>query len=196
MVTVLLFPSVLGVRAGITDTAERLRAAGHDVRVVDVLEGRTFDDYEPAMSHQRSLPDGQLHALATTALEEVSGPFVTVGFSSGCALAEWSAAQRPRGVRGVVLVGGALPMQYVEASWPSGVPAQTHATRNDPFDDGPEVAAEFRSDVEAAGGDVEVFTYDGSGHLFNDPSLPAEFQPADAEQFYDRLLELVARWPE
>lgn len=196
MVTVLLFPSVLGVRAGITDTAERLRAAGHDVRVVDVLEGRTFDDYEPAMSHQRSLPDEQLHAVATAALDDVSGPFVTVGFSSGCALAEWSAAQRPGDVRGVVLVCGALPMQYVEASWPPGVAAQTHATRDDPFDDGPEISAEFRSDVEAAGGEVEVFTYDGSGHLFNDPSLPAEFQPADAEQLHARLVEFVARWPE
>lgn len=193
MTTVLLFPSVLGVRAGITDTAERLSAAGHDVRVVDVLEGRTFEDYEPAMAHQREISDEARHAAVASALDDVEGALCTVGFSSGCELAEWAAAQRPGDARGVVLVGGAIPMHYVAADWPAGVPAQTHSSGDDPFDDGPEVAAEFRRDVESAGGSVETFTYDGSGHLFNDPSLAAEFHRDAAELFYDRLLEFVGR---
>ena len=41
MAQVLLFPSVLGVRQGITDLAEALTAAGHSVTTVDHLEGVT-----------------------------------------------------------------------------------------------------------------------------------------------------------
>lgn len=193
MSDIVLFHSVLGVRAGITDTAERLRAAGHAVEVVDLLERRTFDGYDEAIAHDRAQDGAARQAAAEAGAARVSGPFYAVGFSSGCFLAEWVASQRPDDVRGVVLVGGAIPMQYVEAAWPSGVPAQAHATQGDPFDDGPEVAAEFRADVESAGGAVEVFTYPGKGHLFNDPSLADEFQPEDAETFYERLLAFVGR---
>lgn len=193
MADILLFHSVLGVRAGITETADRLRASGHSVEVVDVLDGRTFDDYEAAIAHDRAQDGAAQRAAAEAAAARVSGAFHAVGFSSGCFLAEWVASQRPDDARGVVLVGGAIPMQYVEAAWPPGVPAQTHATEGDPFDDGPEVAAEFRADVEQASGTVEAFTYPGTGHLFNDPSLEAEFQPQDAELFYERLLEFVGR---
>lgn len=193
MATVLVFPSVLGVRDGITDTVDVLTAAGHGARVVDVLEGRTFDDYEPAMAHQSTVADDHRQAVTGSALAEVSGPFFTVGFSSGCFLAEWAAAQRPGDARGVVLVGGALPMEWVEAPWPAGVPAQTHACAEDPFDDGPEVAAQFRRDVEAAGGSVEEFTYPGQGHLFNEPAFSSEYDPVAATAFYDALAEFVGR---
>jgi len=49
MTTVVLFHSVLGVRQGVLDAAERLRQDGHEVLVVDLYDGRTFDDYPPAM---------------------------------------------------------------------------------------------------------------------------------------------------
>lgn len=173
----------------------RLEAAGHDVRVVDVLEGRTFDDYDEAIAHHESLTTELRHEITSRALEQLSGPFFTLGFSSGCQLAEWAAAQRPEAVRGVVLVGGALPMEWVGGDWPAGVTAQTHAMREDPFDDGPEIAAEFRADVEAAGGTVEAFTYDGSGHLFNDPTLPEEYDSAATESFYGALVTFVSTTP-
>lgn len=193
MVSVLVFPSVLGVLPGIRDTVDVLEAAGHDVSVVDVLDGRTFDDYEPAMVHHRSLDQGDVQERARQALAEIRGPLATVGFSAGCVLAEWSAAQRPDDAVGVVLVGGALPMEWVEATWPAGVPAQTHAGTDDPFDDGPEVAARFRSDVEGTGGSVEAFTYEGAGHLFNEPTLSEEFDERATVAFYDRLAGFLSR---
>ena len=63
----------------------------------------------------------------------------------------------------------------------------------DPFDDGPEVAAQFRRDVEAAGGSVEEFTYPGQGHLFNEPAFSSEYDPVAATAFYDALAEFVGR---
>jgi len=43
MTTVVLFHSVLGVRRGELDAADRLRAGGHDVLVPDLYDGRVFD---------------------------------------------------------------------------------------------------------------------------------------------------------
>src|SRR5918997_1104856 len=40
---VALFHSVLGARPGMIEAAERLRAAGHEVKVVDQYDGRVFD---------------------------------------------------------------------------------------------------------------------------------------------------------
>ena len=48
MTNIALFHSVLGVRPGVALAADRLRAAGHDVLVVDQYEGRVFDDYDEA----------------------------------------------------------------------------------------------------------------------------------------------------
>jgi len=48
MTNIALFHSVLGVRPGVAAAADRLRAAGHDVLVVDQYEGRVFDDYDEA----------------------------------------------------------------------------------------------------------------------------------------------------
>jgi dienelactone hydrolase len=50
MTTIALFPSVLGVRRGVLDAAERLRGDGHEVLVADLYDGRTFDDYPPRRS--------------------------------------------------------------------------------------------------------------------------------------------------
>lgn len=194
MTDILLFPSVLGVRTGVTDTADRLRAAGHRVEVVDLLDGRTFDDYEPALAHQKSLDGNAQEAEALTRSRVVGGPFVAVGFSSGAALAMYVATQRPDDVRGVVAMGGAIPTKYLgdgTTPWPAGVPAQEHMGEHDDFDDGPEVRAEFVADVEKAGATPELFRYDGGGHLFNEPGLPGEHDPAAAELFYTRLLAFV-----
>jgi len=48
MTDIALFHSVLGVRPGVTEAADRLRAASHDVLVVDQYDGQTFDDYDEA----------------------------------------------------------------------------------------------------------------------------------------------------
>lgn len=192
MTDILLFPSVLGVRAGVTETAERLRAAGHRVEVVDVLDGTTFDSYEPALA--RAQADGD--AREVTALERsrvVDGPFVAVGFSSGGGLAMHVAVRRPDDARGVVVMGSAMPLQYVGGgAWPPGVPVQEHIGDHDDFDDGPEVRAEFTADVGRAGVTPEFFTYADSGHLFNEPGLAGEHNDAAAEEFYARLLAFVA----
>jgi dienelactone hydrolase len=195
MTDILLFPSVLGARAGVTETADRLRAAGHRVEVVDVLDGRTFDSYEPALAHQEATDGDAREALALERSRVVAGPFHALGFSAGGGLAMYVATQRPDDVRGVAVMGSAMPVKYLgdgTAPWPDGVPVQEHVGDHDAFDDGPEVRAELVADVERAGATPELFRYPDSGHLFNEPGLPAEHNPRAAEELYARLLAFVA----
>lgn len=192
MVQVLLFPSVLGVRRGVTDLADALTSVGHSVTVVDHLEGVTFDDYEPAMARSQELGFPAQMAFALEATKGVTSPFVAIGFSNGAGMAQWIAAQRPQDALGVVMVGGGLPMRFLEATWPPGVPGQVHVTSEDPFHaEDKQFDGELEDDVERAGGEYTFVEYQGGGHLFNDPSLPAEYQPREAEIFTRRVLEFV-----
>ncbi len=46
--------------------------------------------------------------------------------------------------------------------------------------------------VRAAGAPLEVFDYPGDGHLFTDPSLPAEYDEAATAQLWERVLRFCA----
>ena len=67
MAHVVLVHSVLGIRPGILDAAERLRAAGHEVLVPDLFEGRVFDTYDPAMAYA----EGEVGHAVTDKLDDV-----------------------------------------------------------------------------------------------------------------------------
>ncbi len=191
MAHILLFPSVLGVRRGVTDLAETLTAAGHSVTTIDILDGETFEDYAAASARSQEIG---FPAQMATALERTKGepPFVAVGFSNGAGMAQWIASQRPDDVRGVVMIGGGMPMRFLEATWPPGVPGQVHVTAEDPFhEEDKQFDDELEDDVERAGGEYTFVEYQGAGHLFNDPSLPREYQPDEARILTRRVLEFV-----
>lgn len=100
-------------------------------------------------------------------------------------MAEYVATQRQVGA--VLMLSGALPLDVIGATaWPSDVPAQIHYTIDDPFrrQDGIDALV---AQIRASGSPVEVFDYDGPGHLFTDPSR-AEYQPAEAEVLWRRVL--------
>ena len=188
MTTVALFHSVLGVRQGVLDAAERLRQDGHDVLVVDLFDGRTFDDYPPGMSFAWDELGPQV--LMGRAVEGLPGGFVSAGFSLGCVMAVHVATQRT--VSSVLMIAGAIPVSALgdDVRWPAGVPAQTHSTLTDPWRDKDELDQTV-TDVTAGGGTIEVFDYPGSGHLFTDPTLPAEYDPVATEAFWSRVLPFV-----
>ena len=191
MSKVALFPSVLGVRAGVLDAAERLRTDGHDVLVVDLYRGRSFDDYEPAMAHaEEELGHAELMRRAREAVADLPDGFVAAGFSLGCVMAVHVATQHA--VSGVLMIGGAIPASALgsDARWPAGVPAQTHSTLDDPWRE-QDMIDQAVLDVQSAGGVLEVFDYPGTGHLFTDASLPAEYDPVGTELLWSRVLPFV-----
>ncbi len=82
MTHVALFHSVLGVRPGILDAAERLREAGHHVQVVDQYDGRVFDDYDEAIAFAEAIGYDELMRRAAAAVETLPDGFVAAGFSN------------------------------------------------------------------------------------------------------------------
>lgn len=192
MATIALFHSVLGVRDGVRDAAALLTDHGHDVRVVDQYDGRTFDDYHEASAHAESIGFPALMQLAVEATADLSAPFVVAGFSNGAGMAEHVAASRPGDVAGVLLLSGTLPLEMIGAKWPAGVPAQIHYTLDDPFRS-QEWLESVATSVQEAGGQVEVFDYPGAGHVFTDASKVDEFQPDEAKLLWERVLDFLAR---
>lgn len=190
MTTVVLFHSVLGIRRGEHDAAERLRADGHHVLVPDLLEGRVFDDYEPAMAWSQSLGDGRLFERGLAAVADVPDGFVVGGFSQGSSVAVCVATRRA--VSGVLQLSGLNPVGWFgdDAAWPAGVSSQSHQTLGDPFRED-EVTEQAVRDVSGAGGTLALFDYPGTGHLFTDPTLPAEHDPDSTELLWSRVLPFV-----
>jgi dienelactone hydrolase len=189
--TIALFHSVLGVRPGILYAAELLRSRGHDVRVVDQYDGKVFDDYEPAMAYVEEVRFPALMAKALELTADLPAEFVAAGFSNGGGMAEFVAASRP-GARGVLMLSGALDPAEIGVTWPRGVPAQVHYTVADRFRQQEGIDAVVAA-VEAAGASVEAFDYRGSGHLFADPSMTDEYQPAEAKLMWSRVFEFLER---
>lgn len=189
MTSIALFHSVLGVRAGIKDAAARLRNAGHTVTVIDQYDGKSFNDYESAGAYAAEVGFPELMRRALEGVAPLPDGFAVVGFSNGGGMATHVAVNRP--ISRAVLCSGALPLERIGAQqWPTGVPAQLHYTAGDPFKTPGSVESVMRS-VNDAEATAEYFQYPGAGHLFTDPELANEFDPAATEQFWNHLTRFL-----
>jgi dienelactone hydrolase len=191
MSDVLLFHSVLGLRAGVLEAADRLRAAGHTVHTPDFSAGRTFDEYPPAFEWLESIggiPD--VIARTTAAVSDLPRDLVYAGFSLGGLPAELLAATRP-GAKGLILLHTAIPLDGFEVQeWPATVPVQVHFATADPYRDRAELQS-FEASVRASGAPYEQFDYQGSGHLFTDQTLLDEYDQESAELLFSRVLAFL-----
>jgi dienelactone hydrolase len=186
MARIALFHSVLGVRPGVLDAAARLRAAGHDVEVVDQYDGRAFDDYTTASAFAEGLGYAPLMEAALRSVEHLPDGFIAAGFSNGGGMSEYVACNRA--VAGVLMLSGAAPLELLGlAAWPGGVAGQIHYTRDDPFRRQASIdsVAQAMRDAHAP---LERFDYPGAGHLFTDASLPDEYDADSAELLWQRVL--------
>lgn len=190
MATIALFHSVLGVRPGLLELADALRAAGHEVHTIDQIDGKVFDEYEPAIAHVEAVGFPALTAMAMEAVADLPDGFVTAGFSNGTGMAEYVAGRRP--VSGVLMFAGATGLEWLDMTWPAGVPAQIHTTVDDPWREQDAIDSVANA-VQEAGGKIEVFDYPGSGHLFADSSKADEYQPAEADLMVTRIKAFLDR---
>ena len=191
MSQVALFHPSFGVSPGVVDAADRLRADGHEVLVVDQYDGRVFDDYDKAGRFVDSIGFPELMRRAVAACSGLDDGFVAAGFSNGGGMAEYVATQRPVG--GVVMMSGAMPVTELGAEgWPAGVPAQIHYTVGDPRR-AQDWLDETIAQIRAAGATVDLFEYAGNGHLFTDPSRVDEYDAKAAGQLWPRVLEFCRR---
>ncbi len=188
-----LFHSVLGVRPGVVDAAQRLRAGGHEVEVVDQYDGRVFDDYDEASAFAEDIGYPALMERAVAAVEHLPDGFIAGGFSNGGAMAEYVATRRE--VAGVLMLSGAMPLEMLgAAAWPADLPAQIHYALKDPFRQQEQIDT-LADTIRGANGPLEMFDYPGAGHLFTDASLPHEYDADAAATLWDRVLRFCAASP-
>ena len=75
----------------------------------------------------------------------------------------------------------------LDEGWPADVPLQFHTMDADPWLEPDQVEAI----TAELGEQIETFSYAGTGHLFTDPSLPAEYDEAATELLWPRVVEFL-----
>ncbi|MGE7389279.1 dienelactone hydrolase family protein [Streptomyces sp. NPDC004126] len=165
---IMLFHSTYGLRPAVHAAADRLRAAGHEVQVPDLFEGRTFATFEEGAAYQEEVGRDELLKRAVLA----SAPFsdrglVYAGFSFGGSVAQHLALADDK-ARGLLLLHGTADLD--EDASADELPVQLHIADPDPYETHDWLTAWYLR-MRRAGADVEVHGYAGAGHLFTDPDL-------------------------
>jgi dienelactone hydrolase len=194
MAEVVLFHSVLGLRPGVLDAAERLQAAGHTVHTPDLFDGEVFDNLDDGIGKEEALGFREIVGRTEKAVAGLPAGLVFAGFSMGVVYAERLAASRP-GALGAVLMHGAVPVEglteyFGVERWPEGVPVQVHYAADDPWVEAEQEVVPLGEAVREAGAEFEQYVYPGSGHLFADPDF-FEYDRASSEAMWERVVAFL-----
>lgn len=181
---VVLFHSILGLRAAERDLAAALEAEGHMVTLPDLYEGQTAENYEEGFRLKEATGEAPIMDRARTALCKAPEDAVLAGVSFGAYMVGQFWGERPRMPGALLFASG--------AGWAPtlrhGLPVQAHIARPDPFDE----ESFFANWVEANPGvALEFYRYEGVGHYFLDPSLP-DFDRDSAKLCLDRSRQFLA----
>ncbi|BFV59824.1 dienelactone hydrolase family protein [Kitasatospora sp. CMC57] len=190
---IVLFHSAYGLRPAVHQAADRLRAAGHQVHVPDLYDGRVFDDIEAGMAHKEEIGSEELLRRAVTETAPLLTPdtrLVYAGFSLGGALAQNLALADEKAL-GLLLLHGTSDIREDAAT---EIPVQLHVADPDPFESDDWLNAWYLN-LSKAGADVEVHRYRGAGHLYTDPELPDHDAEA-AERTWAVALDFLAELSE
>jgi dienelactone hydrolase len=185
-VTIALFHSMYGLRPAVHDAARRLEAAGHEVVVPDLYDGRTADTPEEGLAIRDEIGRDELlrRAVAAAAPYSQAG-LIYAGFSLGGSIAQNLALGDER-ARGLLLLHGTSDIADDAAT---GIPVQLHVAEPDPFETDDWLTVWYLR-MGRAGADVEVHRYRGAGHLYTDPSLP-DYDEEAAERTWAVALDFV-----
>lgn len=184
----MLFHSAYGLRPAVHAAAERLRAAGHEVHVPDLYEGRTVESVEEGRALKDEIGTDELLVRAVRAVAPLSARgLVYAGFSLGGAIAQ-NLALGDTEARGLLLLHGTSDIAEDAAT--DGLPVQLHVADPDPFEPHDWLNAWYLR-MGRAGADVEVYRYQGAGHLYTDPELP-DYDEQAAERTWQVALAFLA----
>ncbi|MDT3398772.1 dienelactone hydrolase family protein [Streptomyces sp. B1866] len=189
--TVVLLHSAYGLRPAVHAAADRLRAAGHDVLVPDLYDGRTADAVEDGMAIKDEIGrDELLRRAVAAAAPAADRGLVYAGLSLGGAIAQNLALADER-ARGLLLLHGTSDV--ADGAEADGLPVQLHVADPDPFEPHDWLTAWYLR-MRRAGADVEVHRYPGAGHLYTDADLPDHDKEA-AEATWRTALGFLADLP-
>ncbi len=185
---IMLFHSTYGLRPAVHAAAARLRAAGHEVYVPDLFDGRTFETVEEGMAFKDEVGKDELLRRAVLAAAPYSERgLVYAGFSFGASTAQTLALGDEK-ARGLLLLHGTSDI--AENASVDELPVQLHVADPDPFETHDWLNSWYLQ-MQRTGADVEVYRYPGAGHLFTDPDLP-DYDAAAAELTWNVALGFLA----
>ncbi|MET4643553.1 dienelactone hydrolase [Streptomyces atratus] len=185
---IMLFHSTYGLRPAVHAAAARLRAAGHEVYVPDLFDGRTFETVEEGMAFKDEVGKDELLRRAVLAAAPYSERgLVYAGFSFGASTAQTLALGDEK-ARGLLLLHGTSDI--AENASVDELPVQLHVADPDPFETHDWLNSWYLQ-MQRTGADVEVYRYPGAGHLFTDPDLP-DYDAAAAELTWKVTLGFLA----
>jgi dienelactone hydrolase len=166
---IILFHSMYGLRPAVSAWAERLSAAGHQVRVPDLFGGETADTLEGGLELKDRIGKEELLRRAILAAAPYSDRgLVYAGFSLGGSIAQTLALGDEK-ARGLLLMHGTSDI--AENASVDELPVQLHVADPDPFETHDWLTTWYLR-MRQVGADVEVFGHPGAGHLYTDPELP------------------------
>ncbi|MFF7631769.1 dienelactone hydrolase family protein [Kitasatospora sp. NPDC008050] len=194
MAQILLLHSAYGLRPAVHAAADRLRAAGHQVHVPDLYDGKVFDTVEEGMAYREELGNDELLRRAVGAaaplLATAGTKLVYAGFSLGGGLAQNLALADEHSL-GLLLLHGTSDLREDAAT---GILVQLHIAEPDPFETEDWLNTWYLG-MRRAGAEVEVHRYRGAGHLFTDPELP-DYDAEAAETAWAASLDFLTELDE
>ncbi|MFJ5844335.1 dienelactone hydrolase family protein [Streptomyces sp. NPDC092903] len=177
LMNIMLFHSAYGLRPSVHAAADRLRAAGHEVRVPDIFAGHTFETVEEGLAFQQETGKEELLKRAVLAAAPYSDSgLVYAGFSFGASVAQTLALGDAK-ARGLLMFHGTSDI--AESASVNELPVQLHVADPDPYETHDWLNSWYLQ-MRRTGADVEIYRYPGAGHLFTDAELP-DFDQASAE---------------
>ena len=164
MAHIVLFHSILGLRAVERQIASIFEGDGHTVTLPDLFDGQSVEDYDSAFAMKKAVGNDAIMARARAAVNDAPEDAVLSGVSFGADLVGEFWEDRPH-MAGALLFAGIT-------SWMTprrpGFKLSAHIARPDPFDD-----EAYFADWAAEKGevDLQLHRYDDVGHYFLDPNI-------------------------
>ena len=190
---VVVFHAWWGMNDDVVAYVDRLAAAGFAVVAPDMFDGEVASTIEEAERLAGAADEAAIAAIALGAVDRLLddlGPTSTVaaiGFSFGAHSAMWSPTERDRVVASVLYYGTTGGPVLAATS----VPVLGHFAETDPYESD-EWVTEFEGELRAAGREVEIHHYPGTGHWFAEPSRDA-WRPEAADLAFERTVAFLRR---
>lgn len=195
---VVLIQEWWGLVPHIRDVADRLAGEGLVALAPDLFHGAKTTEPDEATRLMMGLAmDRAGRDIAGAARYLASRPETTgtgiaaVGFCMGGSLALWSATLSDD-VRAVVGFYPAVPWEKMSPTWSryGGKAALIHTDEHEGGSQG-EGVQQARQAIEAAGGEVTLYDYPGTGHAFFNDTRPEVYDPAAAATAWTRTVDFL-----
>jgi carboxymethylenebutenolidase len=179
-----------GLNDDVTAYADRLAASGYAVAAPDMFGGGIATTIEDAEKLAHGADEEAINGIVLATLDRLTGSIgpgakiAALGFSFGAHWSMWSPTQRDEVVASILYYG--TTGDNLESA---KVPVLGHFAEDDPYETA-EWVAEFEGILRAAGRDVVINRYPGTGHWFAEPSRDA-YRPEAADLAFERTVTFL-----